>query len=91
MAKAYEVLATIAGHDAVMQYLDSGVCVIEHVSLRDPAGPDRRLDSCPCGRGPDPDAPGQELGGGQYVSSQRHTLADVVRDVVGGRGGPVGG
>lgn len=81
MATAEEVLAAIAGHDAVMQYLDAGVCVIEHVSLRNPDGRDRRLDSCPCERGPDPDAPGAELGGGQYVSSARHTLADVVRDV----------
>lgn len=81
VASAEEVLAAIAGHDAVMQYLDSGVCVIEHVSLRDPAGADRRLDSCPCDRGLAPDVPGAELGGGQYVSSTRHTLADVVRDV----------
>lgn len=82
MASTEEVLAAIAGHDAVMQYLDSGVCVIEHVSVRDPDGPDRRLDSCPCARVLDPGLAGQELGGGQYVSSARHTLADVVRDVV---------
>lgn len=81
VATAEQVLTAIAGHDAVMQYLDSGVCVIEHVSRRDPDGPDQRLDSCPCDRGPHPDRPGQELGGGQYVSSARHTLADVVRDV----------
>lgn len=81
MTSAEDALAAIRGHDAVMQYLDSGVCVIEHVSLRDPGGPDRRLDSCPCARTLAPDRPGQELGGGQYVSSARHTLADVVRDV----------
>jgi hypothetical protein len=76
------VLAAIAEHDAVMQYLDSGVCVIEHVSVRDPQGPDRRLDSCPCARVLETGQAGPELGGGQYVSSARHTLADVVRDVV---------
>lgn len=82
MAKAADVLAAIADHDAVMQYLDSGACVIQHVSLRDPGGPDKRLDSCPCDRVLEPGEPGgQELGGGQYVSSPRHTLADVVRDV----------
>jgi hypothetical protein len=80
VSDAGAVLAAIAGHDAVMQYLDSGVCVIEHVSVRDPAGPDRRLDSCPCARSL-PAGEGSELGGGQYVSSARHTLADVVRDV----------
>lgn len=82
MASVEAVLAAIRGHDAVMQYLDSGVCVIEHVSVRDPDGPDRRLDSCPCARALAPGEAGQELGGGQYVSSARHTLADVVRDVV---------
>ena len=81
MSEPSAVLAAIGRHNAVMQYLDSGICVIEHVSQRNPDGPDRRLDSCPCDRGPDPDAPGAELGGGQYVSSPRHTLADVVRDV----------
>lgn len=82
MSQASAVLAAIAAHDSVMQYLDSGVCVIEHVSVRDPAGPDRRLDSCPCARVLAPGEAAQELGGGQYVSSARHTLADVVRDAV---------
>jgi len=82
VASPEQVLAVIAAHDAVMDYLDSGVCVIQHVSLRNPDGPDRRLDSCPCDRVLEPGEPGgQELGGGQYVSSPRHTLADVVRDV----------
>lgn len=79
---ASAALEAIRDHDAVMQYLDSGVCVVEHVSVRDPAGPDRRLDSCPCDRGLEPGMTGAELGGGQYISSVRHTLADIVRDVV---------
>jgi hypothetical protein len=78
---AAAVLAAIARHNAVMQLLDSDPCTIEHVSLRDPNGPDRRIDLCPCGRGPD--GVGAELGEGQYISSARHTLADVVRDVMG--------
>ena len=77
---AAAVLALIARHDAVMQMLASEVCVIEHVSQRDPKGADARLDACPCGREA---VGGAELGEGQYVSSERHSIADVVRDVVG--------
>lgn len=81
MSTADQVLAAIAGHDAVMQYLDSGVCAIEHVSERNPTGADRRLDGCPCDRVLAAGEQAVELGGGQYVSSPRHTLADVVRDI----------
>lgn len=78
---AMAVLEVIARHDAVMQLLGSEVCAIEHVSVRNPDGPDDRLDTCPCARGRDVEP--IELGGGQYVSSARHTLADVVRDALG--------
>ncbi len=87
------LLDVLASHSPAMQVLDSGACTVEHVSRRNPDGPDERLDNCPCGRSW---APGEvdalpeearrllELGGGQYVSSPRHTLADLVRDLVGG-------
>lgn len=81
--KAEDVLRLLAEHPHVMGTLDSGTCAIEHVSLRDPDGPDKRLDSCPCGRVLAKGEAVPELGGGQYVSSPRHTLADLVRDVVG--------
>ena len=85
---AGEVLAVIAAHDAVMQQL--GESVVQHVSRRDPDGPDVRLDTCPCSLGPDsfdPAADGPaELGGGQYLSSRRHTLADVVREALAEKG-----
>lgn len=76
-------LAAVASVDAVMHVLDSHV--VQHVSLRNPDGPDSRVDACPCHRGTDTVSPGEivELGEGQYLSSGRHTLADVVRDVVG--------
>jgi hypothetical protein len=78
-------LAAVAAIDAVMQALDSHV--LQHVSLRNPDGADSRLDGCPCRRGSDTVASGElvelvELGGGQYLSSGRHTLGDVVRDAL---------
>jgi hypothetical protein len=79
---ADQVLRLLADSPVVMGVLDSGPCMLEHVALRDPDGPDRRLDACPCSRRAD--GPVAELGGGQYVTSQRHTLGDLVRDVVGG-------
>lgn len=86
---ALEVLAKIASVGAVHNVLDDGSCVIEHVSLRQLDGPDVRVDDCPCARGVETlpvDESGQpviaELGGGQYISSARHTLGDVVRDVL---------
>ena len=77
------VVAAVAAIDAVMQSLDAHI--VQHVSLHNPDGADPRLDACPCHRGPDTVAAGEivELGEGQYLSSGRHTLADVVRDVVG--------
>jgi hypothetical protein len=86
------VLQVIAGNVAAMGYLDSGPCTIEHVSQRAKDGPDARLDDCPCGRDADPPDPRtddpaeklRELGGGQYVSSQRHTVGDLVRDALEG-------
>lgn len=92
MATAQEVLEAIARFEPAMHVLDdSGAAVIEHVSKRNPDGPDTRVDSCPCSRGPETLPVGEDgetpvyadLGGGQYVSSARHTLGDVVRDLVG--------
>lgn len=85
-----DVLKAIEANAAAMSYLDSGPCTIEHVSQRVTDGPDVRLDTCPCGRtvdAPDPrtDDPAErlrELGGGQYVSSARHTIGDLVRDAL---------
>jgi hypothetical protein len=91
--KADDVLALIAKHPHVMGTLDSGTCAIEHVSRRIADGPDERIDTCPCERRITPpevlsdttEAQRlRELGGGQYVSSPRHTLGDLVRDAVGG-------
>jgi hypothetical protein len=81
---AEQVLRVLADNLVVMGTLDSGPCEVEHVSLRDPAGPDKRLDTCPCSRGLAEGQAPAELGGGQYVSSPRHTLGDLVRDVVRG-------
>jgi hypothetical protein len=79
---AGQVLALLADSPVVMGVLDSGPCTLEHVSVRDPAGPDARVDSCPCGRVLASGEQPTELGGGQYVSSPRHTLGDLVRDVI---------
>ncbi|HMV67848.1 MAG TPA: hypothetical protein PLY51_12840 [Microthrixaceae bacterium] len=86
---ALEVLKKVASVGVAMNVLDDGASVLEHVSLRQLDGPDVRVDDCPCGRGVETlpvDESGQpviaELGGGQYISSARHTLGDVVRDVL---------
>ncbi len=88
--KADDVLRLIAEHPHVMGTLDSGTCAIEHVSERNADGADKRLDACPCDRKfakGDLAAMGEaerkllELGEGQYISSPRHTLGDLVRDV----------
>lgn len=83
-ATASDVLAVVAVNDAVMQQL--GAVVLIHVSHRNPDGPDGRVDACPCSRGvdsiPADSADPAELGGGQYLSSGRHTLADVVREAL---------
>lgn len=87
-ATAAGVLEVIAAHDAVMQQL--GMSVVQHVSRRNPDGPDERLDTCPCTLGPDSFDPvvdgTPELGGGQYLSSRRHNLADVVREALAAEG-----
>ena len=91
MLSADEVLEMIAANPAVMGMLDSGPCTLEHVTERVADGPDERRDACPCDRSapaPDPrtDDPNErlrELGGGHYVSSERHTIGDLVRDAVG--------
>jgi hypothetical protein len=91
MLDAKDILQLVAGNAAAMSYLDSGPCVLEHVSQRAADGPDVRLDACPCERTaepPDPrtDDPAEkvrELGGGQYVSSERHTIGDLVRNALG--------
>lgn len=91
MLNAEEILQLLADNPAAMDLLDSGACVIEHVSKRVKDGPDVRLDTCPCDRSIDPPDPRdddpaekvRELGGGQYVSSQRHTIGDLVRDALG--------
>ena len=83
------VLAAIAAHGPVMGLMDSpSVAVIQHVSQHTDQG-DVRLDSCPCARGveglPTDDIGRpvlEQLGEGQYLSSARHTLADLVRDVI---------
>lgn len=93
MLSAAQVLALLAGSPVVMGVLDSGPCTVEHVSQRDPSGPDARVDSCPCDRAwadgevealDEPARKLLELGGGQYVSSPRHTLGDLVRDAAEG-------
>jgi len=91
MLSAEDVLKLIAGHPHVMGVLDSGACAIQHVSKRNVDGPDERLDTCPCGRklpsevlsGDVAGARERDLGGGQYISSTTHTLADLVREAVG--------
>lgn len=79
MLTAEQVLKVIAGHPHAMGTLDGGPCAIQHVSVRNADGPDERLDSCPCSR----KAAGADLGGGQYISSETHTVADLVRDALG--------
>lgn len=87
---AEQVLALIAAHDHAMGVLgDPSAAVIQHVSQHTDDG-EVRLDACPCSRGVDglpTDELGrpvlEQLGGGQYLSSVRHTLADLVRDVTG--------
>lgn len=91
MLTADQVIQLIANNPAVMGFLDSGPCTLEHVSERVTDGADVRHDSCPCDRqsgSPDTrtDDPAEklrELGGGQYVSSERHTIGDLVRDAAG--------
>ena len=84
MLSAEQVLAFIAGNAYVMGVLDAGPCALQHVTLHVVDGPDARVDACPCDRTNYPqtelDLP---LGGGQRVSSPTHTIADLVRDVVG--------
>lgn len=86
---AAAVLRKVSTFDAGMHALDDPTsAVLQHVSLRVPDGADKRLDDCPCGRGLDTredvvDPKEFELGGGQYLSSGRHTYADIVRDVTG--------
>ena len=86
-----QVLAHIAGYDNGMGTLDHpSAGVLLHVTqLVD--GAEVRLDGCPCPRGEETlpeDATGRPvrevLGEGVWVSSARHTYADLVRDVVGG-------
>lgn len=91
MPDPLEVLRLVAGHDAAMQVLaDPSACVLQHVTLRADDGGEVRLDSCPCPLGVESlpkDDLGQpileRLGDGHYLSSRRHTLADVVRAAVG--------
>lgn len=89
MLSAGDVLKAIAANAHAIGTLDGGPCAIQHVSRRNPEGPDERLDTCPCARtfaAGDVDALAEparkllELGGGQYVSSPTHTLGDLVRD-----------
>jgi hypothetical protein len=80
---ADEVLARIAANPAVMGYLDSGACAVEHVSTRSKKGADVRVDDCPCAREVTDGEDVRELGGGHYISSPTHTLGDLVRDVTG--------
>lgn len=89
--KAEEVLAVIAAHGPIMSVMGSpSTAVIQHVTKHTADG-DVRLDSCPCPRGLETlpvDELGravlEQLGEGQYLSSARHTVADLVRDVTGG-------
>lgn len=90
MLTAEEVLTAIANNSAVMSYLDGGPCTIVHVSVSQADGPDLRVDVCPCTRRtapPDPrtDDPVERLrhlGEGQYLSSDVHTVGDLVRDAL---------
>jgi hypothetical protein len=88
---AEQVLAAIARHDHGMGALDDpSAAVLQHVSRHTDDG-EVREDSCPCSRGEETlsrDEIGrpvvQQLGEGLYLSSGRHTLADLVRDVIQG-------
>jgi len=90
MLSAEAVLTAIAHNPAVMSYLDGGSCTVVHVSVSQPDGPDQRVDACPCTRRtppPDPrtDDPVERLrhlGEGQYLSSETHTVGDLVRDAL---------
>ena len=82
MLSAEDVLKVLAANPHVMGVLGGGACAIQHVSTRVANGPDKRLDACPCDRQVDV-GDVINLGGGQYVSSETHTLADLVRDVMG--------
>lgn len=87
---AEQVLARIAAYGHGMGALDDPAAgVLLHVSKHTDDG-DVRLDACPCARGEETlpkDEIGRPvvpvLGDGQFVSSGRHTLGDLVRDVVG--------
>jgi hypothetical protein len=87
---AERVIGLLAAHDAVMAVLDDPrSSVLQHVSQHTTDG-EVRLDACPCPRdveGLPVDDIGRpvlvQLGEGQYISSVRHTLADLVRDVTG--------
>lgn len=83
------VLEHLANSTAAMAALET--CPVEHVSRRTVDGVGERLDDCPCARNIRPPkvlsdmSPAQrlrELGDGRYVSSPRHTLADLVRDAL---------
>jgi hypothetical protein len=88
---AEQVLAFVAGYDHGMGALDDPAAgVLQHVTRHTPDG-DVRTDGCPCPRGeetlPTDDAgrPVLELlGEGHYISSARHTFADLIRDVAKG-------
>lgn len=80
MLTAQQVLQLLAANPAVMGYLDSGPCTLEHVSKHVADGADERLDTCPCDRAGE----GPALGEGHYVSSPRHTIGDLVRDAAAG-------
>jgi hypothetical protein len=81
--KAEDVLKLLTDSAFVMGVLDSGPATLEHVSVHNTDGPDVRLDKCPCDRKLDKGVEPAQLGEGQYVSSPRHTLGDLVRDVSG--------
>jgi hypothetical protein len=82
MLSAQQALAALLNSPVAMGVLDSGPCTLEHVSLRNPDGPDVRQDSCPCDRKLAKGEKPIELGEDLYVSSSRHTLGDLVRDVL---------
>lgn len=90
MLSAESVLQLIADNPAAMSYLDGGPCTLVHVTKAQPDGPDERVDGCPCTRRtPMPDARTDDpverlrhLGEGQYLSSDVHTVGDLVRDAL---------